>query len=238
MKFPVIFNIFILGLLSMALGTSTFAQSSIPMQVSPFNAIKASAGVDVYLSMGTSESVRVEGSERDLKDLVVETKGETLHIYYKSRSDWSIFQGSMRRSAKVYVQAVELQEVSASSGADIRSENTIRGEVLAVSASSGADIRLDIQVGDLSLESSSGSDIYLSGRALSVNAVASSGSDIKADKLSATVAMLTVSSGADIRMEVLQELKARASSGGDIKVSGNPGERDVEKSSGGSVAFR
>jgi hypothetical protein len=41
-----------------------------------------------------------------------------------------------------------------------------------------------------------------------------------------------------VRVTVTEKLSAKASSGGQIKVSGDPKERDVQKSSGGDVSFR
>ena len=46
------------------------------------------------------------------------------------------------------------------------------------------------------------------------------------------------SSGASLRVFASERINAQASSGGNIKVSGNPKERNIEKSSGGDVSFK
>ncbi|NOY95725.1 MAG: DUF2807 domain-containing protein, partial [Chlorobi bacterium] len=47
-----------------------------------------------------------------------------------------------------------------------------------------------------------------------------------------------VSSGSDASVYVTNELYARASSGGDIRYSGNPEHKDIRESSGGDIYKR
>lgn len=211
-------------------------QAQLPVEVSPFNAIEASAGVDVILRQGSSEKIKVQGSEKEIEGLVVETRGTVLHIYYDKKSDaWSLLSSGSHRSAKVYVQAVELNSIKASSGSDIRGESVVRSGDFEIHASSGSDVTMEISADRLSLSASSGSDIRLSGEVREVFATSSSGSDINAEGLTARTAILKASSGSDIEMTVSDEVDAGASSGADIKVSGNPVKRNKDESSSGEV---
>ena len=64
---------------------------------------------------------------------------------------------------------------------------------------------------------------------------ASSGSDIKAGDLKAESSKVQASSGADITVNTAKELRAIASSGGNIKYFGNPDIVNKNDSPSGSI---
>ncbi len=202
-------------------------------QVSGFNAIKVSTGIDLYLTMGDKEEVTIEADNDIIDDIYTEVKNGTLHIYIKQKGwfNW----GANNRTKKAYVTVTELVKLNASSGSDVRSENTLEGESLEVGASSGSDVSIDVHYKNLRVDTSSGSDAKLSGKVKTLEASSSSGSDIKASKLEAKIAKLSASSGSDITVTVTDELYADASSGADINYYGNPQIRDIDESSGGDV---
>ncbi|MCY1721053.1 DUF2807 domain-containing protein [Prolixibacteraceae bacterium Z1-6] len=204
-------------------------------KVEGFNAIKVSTGIDLYLKMGSSEEVKIVADDDIIDNLKTEVKDGTLHIYMK-KNNWFNWGGNQTR--KAYVTVNELVALHASSGADVRTENTIKGESLAVKASSGSDVVLDIFYKNLSVDTSSGSDATISGKAKTFKAESSSGSDIKAKDLEAKIGKLSASSGSDITATITDELYARASSGSDIKYYGNPQIRDTDESSGGDVRHK
>ncbi|WP_346856206.1 head GIN domain-containing protein [uncultured Draconibacterium sp.] len=204
-------------------------------KVENFNAIKVSTGIDLYLTMGTSEEVKIVADDDIIDDLKTEVKDGTLHIYVK-QNNWFNWGGNKTR--KAYVTVTELVALHASSGSDVRSENTIKGTSLEVKASSGSDVVLDVFYKNLSVDTSSGSDAKISGRVKTLEAESSSGSDIKAEGLEAQIGKLKASSGSDITVTVTDELYARASSGSDIKYYGNPQIRDTDESSGGDVRHK
>jgi hypothetical protein len=91
-------------------------------------------------------------------------------------------------------------------------------------------MELHIQAETISCKSTSGSDMELSGKTTTFIAEASSGSSIEAEDLASINAQVKASSGAEINVNTLKKLTAKASSGGDINYVGNP--EIVEKSDG------
>jgi hypothetical protein len=203
--------------------------------VKDFNAIKVSAGIDLYLKMGDSEEVKVIADGDIIDKVITEVKDGTLKIYMKQNNGWNWGQ---TKSRKVYVSVKELVALDASSGSDVNSENTLNGETLKVKASSGSDVNLDIHYKNFTVDASSGSDAKISGKTKNLEAEASSGSDIKAQDLESVICKVKVSSGSDITVKVSDELYAKASSGGDIRYYGNPQIKDINESSGGDVTHR
>lgn len=210
------------------------------VETDPFNAVHAYAGVTVFLRQGDTEKIRVTGTQADLEGLVVETRGTTLHIFYdKPDGVFGIFSsGNTGRNAKIYVQAVELNSVRSSSGAEIQSETPIRADRLSVEASSGSETVLDIEADELRATASSGAEIELSGVTRSATATVSSGAEIDAEAMRARQAELSASSGASVSMRVTDRADARASSGGEVRIYGKPAALNVEESSGGEVRMK
>jgi hypothetical protein len=234
------FSIILIAVIGMH--AATFAGESDRTEnrnVRNFDAIQVSAGIDLYISMGNEESVKVVADEDIIDDVKTEVRGGTLHVYMKNNNSWlNIFNWGNSGSRKVYVTARELKSIEASSGSDVKSENTLEGDELRVEASSGSDINLDVVYKEVTLSSSSGSDARLSGRAKYFTANASSGSDINARDLTAQICNVSASSGSDAIVTATEELKANASSGADVRYYGNPEIVDTDESSGGEVSDR
>jgi hypothetical protein len=204
-------------------------------QVSNFNGIKVSTGIDLYIKMGTTEEVKIVAEDDIIDDLITEVKDGTLRIYMKQANNWFNWN-SGNQTRKAYVTVKELKSIDASSGSDVISENTLTGEDLKVNASSGSDVAIDIYYKNVWVDTSSGSDAKLSGKVKTINADASSGSDIVAKNLECKICKVSVSSGSDATVNVADELYANASSGGDIGYYGNPQVKDINESSGGDVS--
>lgn len=197
--------------------------------ISPnFDKIEVSRGLDVYLTQSDQARITVEADENLHEIIVTEVENNVLRVY----ADENI---NRAKSKKVVVNFTDVNSISASSGSDVYSTNTIRVDDLELSTSSGADMELDIDVNVADCSSSSGSDLRVSGTANKVYADASSGSDIKAGKLKANNCEARASSGADITVNASNELYAKATSGADIKYYGNPDKVSKKDGVSGSV---
>lgn len=205
--------------------------------VSNFKAVKVSTGIDLYITMGTSEEVKIIADDEIIDDLITEVKDGTLKIYMKQSNSWFNWNTG-NQTRKAYVTVKELQAIEASSGSDVKSENTLKGEDLKVRASSGSDVEIDVYYKNVWLDTSSGSDAKISGKTKNFSAEASSGSDIKAHELESVICKVSVSSGSDATVNVTDELYAKASSGADVRYSGNPHVKDIDESSGGDVSHK
>ena len=176
-----------------------------------FDGIDASAGVDVVLQQGAYD-IRAEGSERALERLEIKKRGDTLHIGRKSRSGWS--WGSSDK-VTVTVSAPDYSAISASSGSDVAGAN--------------------LQFSDVAVSVSSGADIELAGSCDALTVSVSSGSNFDGERLQCQTVSASASSGADADVWAARSLVGEASSGGDIKVYGDPQTITRDTSSGGSV---
>ena len=203
--------------------------------VSNFKGVDVSAGIYLYITMGETESVKIVADDDIIEKIITEVKDGVLHIYVK-QNGWFNWSGNETR--KAYVTIKELNRIEASSGSDVNSENTLKGEELKINVSSGAEVEVDVYYKNLDVNTSSGSDAKLSGKVKNLRASASSGSDINAKELESVTCKASASSGSDVTVSVSEELNASASSGSDVNYYGNPSVKEIDESSGGDVTHR
>lgn len=197
----------------------------------PFSKIKATEGLNVYLTQGGSKSITVEADENLQELILTEVKDGVLKIHCKE-------QIGKASSKKVNVNFKSISDITSTSGSNVYSTNTISSETLVLNSSSGSNMKVSVNTNDLTCDSSSGSNLKVSGETLSLSADASSGSNIKAGDLKAESSKVSASSGANLTVNTSKALIAKASSGANVKYYGDPEMLDTDKSSGGSVSKR
>lgn len=196
-----------------------------------FSKIKASTGLDVYITQGNKLSITVEADE-NLHDIIkTEIDGDKLSIYAE-KSIWRA------KASKVYVTVKNLEEIKATSGSDVYSEGVLKVTDINVSTSSGADMKVELDAASVDASSSSGSDLRIKGTTNQFYGTATSGSSTNAYGLKSKTATVKASSGADLTIYVTESINARASSGGDIRYKGNPEKVTKRSSSGGDIYSR
>ncbi len=201
--------------------------------VDQFEKISVSSGIDLYLTQGNTASVEVEADPDIIDKIITRVENGTLKIYIKEKQNWD---WGWNQSRKVRVSFTEISAISASAGSDVYAEEPIELKELTIDASSGADISIDDLTADfVSIRSSSGSDAKVAGKTIRMEADSSSGSDLDCSDLVSEECEVSASSGSDALVNVSRSLKARASSGGDVRYKGNPSQKDIDESSGGDV---
>ncbi len=193
-----------------------------------FTAIKVSRGLDVYITQSDMVGLKVQADE-NLHDIIM-TKVEegVLKIYTEENISYAA-------SKKIMVNVRNITKITATSGSDVYSTNTIKSENLELNTTSGSDMEIDVDADVIECKSTSGSDLRISGKTNKLFAEATSGSDIKARDLKARTSEVRATSGADITVNTSDELYAKATSGGDIKYYGNPEKVTKKDGVSGSV---
>tara|TARA_R110001583_G_scaffold34847_1_gene116577 strand:+ start:22963 stop:23685 length:723 start_codon:yes stop_codon:yes gene_type:complete len=194
-----------------------------------FDEIKVQQGINLFLTQGNSVALNVEADENIMDLLITEVKNNELKVYFEK----NVYRAKARN---VYLTTKNISKIRTSSGASVKSENTLQVSSLDLDSSSGSAIKVYINAEEVTSNCSSGAHIKIYGNSHTLSAKASSGSSIDADELKTVDAFATASSGANINVNVTNKLTARASSGGDIDYEGEPSNVDKDTSSGGSVS--
>lgn len=239
MKTIKIKNLFLLLLLTgITIGASAAKDKtkSETRQVDAFSGIHVSSGIDLYLTQGNRQDVKVEAEPELIGKIITRVENGILNISIRDKMNWDLGWNLTR---KVYVTFVNLNELDASAGSDVYAQNPFKLKELKVSSSSGSDVKIDdLSASFVSVVTSSGADAKISGKTVKMFADASSGSDLDCGGLISQDCEARASSGSDAVVHVTGSLKARASSGGDVRYLGKPQQKDVDESSGGDIAER
>ncbi|EDP94968.1 head GIN domain-containing protein [Kordia algicida OT-1] len=194
----------------------------------PFTKIKASEGLDVYITQSSTPSIEVEADENIISLIATDIDNGTLRIHTEKNI-------GRCKSKKVHVSVPNIEKIVSTSGADVYSTEIIVADLLEVRSNSGADVKIEVKAESVTCSTSSGADIKISGSANSLVANASSGSDIQAKELEVKDCDASASSGADVTVNVSEKLVASSSSGGDVHYYGNPESVAKNKSVSGGV---
>lgn len=197
-----------------------------------FDGVRVSTGIDVYLSQGDRESVKVMADENLHEYIVTEVKNGILHVYF---DNISVRDAEMKR---VYVTMKDVKSLKTSSAGDIIGETPIKCNDISLASSSAGDIKLELFANAVDVNISSSGSINLSGEADRLIANLSSAGDLNAFNFKTKEARVDVSSAGDAEIYVAEKLTAHASSAGDILYTGNPGYVDARSSSAGHIRKR
>ena len=224
----------VVSALSLLLAGSLAAQpTSEERTVNGFTELRVQQGVDVYLTQGSRESLRIEVEGAKLEDVVSTVEGNVLTLSMPNNWMWT-----PGRRVAAHVGFVRLTAISASGGSDIESRNALRLEDLEVRASGGSDVDLDVQARSLEFTLSGGSDLELRGSTPSLTLTASGGSDADAASMAAERVELRISGGSDASVRASTAIEIEASGGSDVSVSGNPAERQVNNDKSSDVTWK
>lgn len=197
--------------------------------VREFDRVKGSAGLQVILTEGTENKVVVEADENLMEIIETYVDDGMLRIGV----DGNIGRSSSKRVYVTY--KTSLNEVRASSGSHVIVKNEIKSEDLTLDASSGAMLEASVFSKNLYLEASSGANVDVTGKAKDVRSKASSGAYINAENLLSATCNARASSGGHIKVNVKDNLEAKASSGGQIDYYGDPSVKSSSKNFSGDV---
>lgn len=201
-----------------------------------FSGISVAAGVDATLIKGNENSIEITVSGIELDKISSKVSGGVLKVSVENGSWWQRFTKLGKRNVDVTITYNgDLDYISSSSGSRVHADYTIVANDLEIKSSSGSNIDLDINAKDLEIDLSSGSTINLSGEAEYTEIDLSSGSTLHAFDLDSKYVNVDGSSGSSAKIAVSYSLIADVSSGASVKYKGSPSDRDIDKSSGGSV---
>lgn len=195
-----------------------------------FDAIDASAGINVVLSQGPFD-VKAQAPEGNVDKIIVEQSGATLKVRRKEEFTW--FGGNGHYV--VNVSAPAISKVAVSGGADLETA-ALQADTLELSATGGGDIDLKgLKVTTLTASTAGGGDISAEGACTTATISASGGGNFDGERLGCVNVTAAASGGGDIDIGASGVASGDASSGGDVRFFGSPGTVNKQESSGGDV---
>lgn len=200
-----------------------------------FKALKLSGTVDVVITQGAKESVRIEADEKGKSVLIIKNKNGTLEIYTENKRNISNYK------LKIYVTVVDLNKIESSGATDLKSRGELTFNNLELKGSGASDIDLKLNVKELNLgisgssdvniklsatelvlNVSGASDVELSGNTTVADLICSGASNLDASGLKVKSGVIKCSGASSTKIYVTDKLDLTVSGASDVKYKGNP----------------
>ncbi len=178
-----------------------------------FTKISAAEGLQVYVTQADEFMIKVEADDNIIDLIRTDIEAGKLRIHAEKNIG--------RATKKIMVFLPEISALTASSGAQLKSENALKTNDLMVDGSSGANLSLELTAQELEIDASSGAHLEIEGEADNAVIDVSSGGQIDAKNLVTNTCMADASSGGNMQIFVNKSLEAEASSGGHISYTGD-----------------
>jgi hypothetical protein len=147
------------------------------LTVSSFTALDLDGVMNVYITMGDKEGVKIEADEKVVDKITAETNGSTLFVKMKKGNYGSI------KKMNIYITCTKLEEIRSRLVGNLKTENTIKQNSLRFKSSAVGNASLALDVKDLQLDLSAVGNNSFSGKAENCKLNNSSVGNVRAAEL-------------------------------------------------------
>jgi hypothetical protein len=193
----------------------------------PFYGIGISVHAEVYYTQGNNHEIRIEGNERDVKDLITEINNGFLQVKYDNNR-------IKRSKLIIHITSKEVESVKISGSSQFKAKDPVSSEEmdLAMSGSGGVTFnQLDSDEVDVKI-SGSGSITLHKGKADEMGVKISGSGKLQAEDFEVSECSIAVSGSGNCRITATDELDVKLSGSGKVYYRGNPQLSSVSSGSG------
>lgn len=203
-------------------------------KVSNFSAIGIAGSLKVYVKIGNTESLRLEGDQEGIAELITEVKNGTLHIRPKKQNSNNWF-GRSNSKITAYITVKKLTSLAMSGSGSIEVENTINADKFNAAVSGSGSIKATINAKSLEAAISGSGKLSFSGKAKKSDVAISGSGSFSGSSLSSDEVNAHISGSGNIYINAEKTINAAIGGSGNVNYTGNP---TVTKAIGGSGKVR
>lgn len=200
--------------------------------VADFTGISSGGNFDVFISLGTTESLRLEGDAESLKEIETVVDKGTLKIQYKGKKNYWNWDSSDRKKVSIYITAKVLTNLSVSGSGNMKVEGLLQSPDFRANVSGSGNMKLNAESVNFRGVISGSGTITLSGNAQNTQITISGSGGMRAKEFKTKTADVTVSGSGSASLFVEKSLKGTISGSGSIRYDGNPDVTEVKSGSG------
>ena len=201
------------------------------------HAVEVGGSFDVYITQGSSESVKVEAPDEIIGHIITEVDNGVLKIYNKNDHNfhWGDIFGNHKKIV-VYVVAKDLNAIAVSGSGDVYFKEGIRTNSLRLRVSGSGDLYGRVEVKNLESGVSGSGDVKIAGHAENSAVNVSGSGDYEARGLVTVNTIVRVSGSGDASINASGSVSAFVSGSGDIRYTGGAKSVSSSKSGSGDVS--
>jgi hypothetical protein len=211
------------------------AAEIVDRHLSGFNAVSVAGSFDVYITQGSTESVKVEAPADVINRIITEVNGGVLKIYNKHDNwHWGDWWGHHKKIA-VYVVAKDLNSIGISGSGDVFFKEGITTNSLKLRISGSGDMLGKVSVKTLESSISGSGDMKLSGRADNSTVSVVGSGDYTARNLVTVTCAVRVSGSGDAEVNASERVDAAVHGSGDVRYTGAAKNVSSSKTGSGDI---
>jgi len=216
--------------------TKTYAPYDIQdRHLSGFHAVEAAGSFDVYITQGSTESVKVDAPADVMDRVVTEVIHGSLKIRNKHNNggDWS---WTGRKKIVVYVTVRDIDAIAISGSGNVYFKDGIHASHLSISVNGSGDVFGKVDTKDLACDVSGSGNIKLSGHAETSSVSVSGSGDYSAREVSTSNTSVQVSGSGNANINASNSITAEVSGSGDVRYTGGASHVVKNKSGSGDIS--
>ncbi len=184
-----------------------------------FHAIANAGSAEVYVQMGTKETISIEGSDEDVERIETVVQNGILKIRIKRDfSNWNV----VINQVKIYITAVKLDALMQSGSGMIESEGEMTSSVADIQLSGSGKISATMYSQSAKIMLSGSGNIVLAGKVGELNVTMAGTGDLNADKLVAKNSKIKIAGNGVAYLHVTESIDAKLIGPGAVKYLGDP----------------
>jgi len=227
MKFKLIMKSIIVAASVFLFSQFSFAQTK---DVAAFTSLKVFDKIPVELVSSTSYKAELSGTKANEVELV--SSGNELKVKMKATK---LLQGD---DVKVILYYKDINQIQASQGARITSNDPVKFTKLEVTSNEGSQIDLNIDADVLEGKVNTGGILKLSGDVESQTVVVNTGGQYDGQNLKTEITKITTNAGGNASVYASKSVDSTTRAGGVIDVYGKPQMKNEKKVVGGKINYR
>jgi hypothetical protein len=186
-----------------------------------FKGIATGGPINVVVTMGNKESIRMEGDADAIAGLTTEISNGILIIRPLTKwSDWSRKFRNARITA--YIKARKLSSLTKSGSGDIEIQNILSGTDLSATLSGSGSIRADVNLKSFTGVISGSGNMNIGGKAENSSVTLSGSGQFNGKDLTVGDLSVQVSGSANVYINASKSIEAVISGSGNVFYSGSP----------------
>lgn len=195
-----------------------------------FSRVSVAGSMDVFLTPGSHQSVKVEADDNLLPYIRTEVDDETLHI--GTRPSFNI---RPRSPIKIYITLPHLTGIAVSGSGDVASKGEFETDKMDLRVSGSGQITLPVEAKTIDTHLSGSGKIILSGNATDLACNISGSGSLDARQLNARNVRSNISGSGTSLVNADRFLHASVSGSGHVWYYGDPADLETSVSGSGSV---
>ncbi|MCO5936009.1 DUF2807 domain-containing protein [Mucilaginibacter sp. RB4R14] len=199
-----------------------------------FTSVAVAGSYDVFITQGSSESVKVDAPANIIDKIITEVKGGVLVIHTKEGNNWNWESGNKKMI--VYVSIKDISAVSLAGSGDVVFKDGLRATSLKIKLTGSGDISGKVDVKNLESSIAGSGDITLSGRADNSTVSVVGSGDFTGQNLVTTNTQVKVAGSGDARVNANDKIDASVVGSGDVHYTGSAKNISSSKAGSGSVS--